>query len=173
MTRGITLPVGTRHGRLAVTFPRLPGEKRVQCRCDCGAERSVPFTEWGKSQSCGCLSREMSAARLRTHGRYRTPEYNTWAGIIRRCTNPDDPRWPDYGGRGITVCERWRDFANFFADVGERPAGLTFDRIDNDRGYEPGNWRWANFSTQMKNRRRPDLNRTRDAAGRYMKESGS
>ncbi|MFE0766129.1 hypothetical protein [Streptomyces smyrnaeus] len=145
--------MGTRHGRLVVTVPRVPGEKHVQCVCDCGTPRTVLFGEWGKTKSCGCLRREVTAARSTTHGHSRTSIYGTWADMVARCTRPTHQRWADYGGRGITVCERWRDFANFLADMGERPAGMELDRIDNDRGYEPGNCRWADGSTQAKNRR--------------------
>lgn len=74
--------------------------------------------------------------------------------MIQRCTNPNNPAWRLYGGRGITVCARWRDFPAFLADMGERPNGLTLDRIDNDRGYEPGNCRWATWSEQRSNQRR-------------------
>lgn len=87
------------------------------------------------------------------HGMADSPLYMSWADMVARCTRTTHPRYADYGGRGITVCERWRDFANFYADMGDRPPGLTLDRIDNDGNYEPGNCRWADLSTQMKNRR--------------------
>lgn len=75
--------------------------------------------------------------------------------MIQRTTNPRHPAWDDYGGRGITVCTRWRnDFAAFLADMAERPDGLTLDRIDNDGGYEPGNCRWATWSQQALNKHR-------------------
>jgi len=73
--------------------------------------------------------------------------------MIRRCTRTNDPRYPDWGGRGITVCERWLKFPDFLADMGERPPGMTLDRINNDKGYEPGNCRWATPHEQQMNTR--------------------
>jgi hypothetical protein len=78
--------------------------------------------------------------------------YRTWAGVLSRCRNPKDAWYHRYGGRGITVCDRWLDFANFFADVGERPKGMTLDRIDNNKGYHPDNVRWATHKQQTETR---------------------
>lgn len=83
----------------------------------------------------------------------RSPTYNSWRAMIYRCTYTRHPYYPDYGGRGITVCERWRKFVNFLADMGERPPGMTLERIEVDGHYEPGNVRWADVYAQRWNRR--------------------
>lgn len=82
-----------------------------------------------------------------------TTEYNIWTSMLARCENPKHEQFGDYGGRGISVCERWHHFAHFYADMGPRPTGLTLDRIDNDGHYEPGNVRWATWQEQAKSRR--------------------
>jgi hypothetical protein len=88
------------------------------------------------------------------HGGAYSIEYNTWVKIIQKCTNPRDPKWPDYGGRGIKVCAAWREsFATFLSDMGPRPKGMSIDRRKNDEGYEPGNCRWATKFEQAQNRR--------------------
>ena len=101
---------------------------------------------------------------------------STWLAMAGRCHNPKDQRFTDYGGRGITVCDRWRGpdgFANFLADMGERPAGKTLDRKDNDRGYSPDNCRWATNGEQASNKRNVTLNPVAVIVMRYMRKRGA
>jgi hypothetical protein len=87
------------------------------------------------------------------HGLKNTREYWSWAAMLDRCRNPNNGAYANYGGRGIKVCERWQKFSNFLIDMGHRPAGHSLERIDNDKGYEPSNCRWATRDDQSKNRR--------------------
>lgn len=87
------------------------------------------------------------------HGQCSSPEYRCWASMKFRCLNQNSAEWHKYGGRGISVCERWLTFANFLEDMGKRPALYTIDRIDNSRGYEPSNCRWASYTQNNRNRR--------------------
>lgn len=107
----------------------------------------------GRVRSAETRARVSAAKTRHGHAGMRSQTYNSWAGMLNRCTNPNATRWNYYGGRGITVCVRWRDFENFLKDMGTRPEGHTLDRIDPNGNYEPGNCRWATWHDQRVNRR--------------------
>ena len=127
------------------------------CQCHCGTLRPV-FASMlinGTSQSCGCLKKERLAVRMTTHGKYKTPERSIWNSMIQRCHNPNDKAYKNYGGRGITVCDRWRDsFEAFYTDMGPRPAPrLTLERLENDGPYCKENCAWKTYAVQRRNTR--------------------
>lgn len=127
--------------------------------CDCGNEHFAMASEVknGRTRSCGCLVSEVVSAIRTSHGatvNYTpTPTYVVWQSMIRRCHAPAHKSFKDYGGRGIFVCERWHDFENFLQDMGEKPKGLSLDRIDNNKGYSPDNCSWRSMKEQSRNKR--------------------
>lgn len=137
-----------------------PGYSRWHCQCVCGTEKDLQGSSLvhGTTHSCGCLLREINAARAthgEGHGENTTPEYWAWTSMRQRCLNEHSVHYPKYGGLGITISPRWDSYENFLEDMGRRPEGLHFlDRYPNEYGnYEPGNCRWATPSENRTNRR--------------------
>lgn len=147
-------------GRLTVMSLTQGGKSsKWLCLCECGSTVSVFSTNLrgGHSASCGCLREEQRKERSTRHGNAKdgkpTRTYKIWIGLRERCNNPRFRNWQNYGGRAISVCERWNSFENFLADMGEQPPGLTIERVNNELGYEPGNCVWATTAVQARNRR--------------------
>lgn len=154
---------GKRYGKL-VAIKKTPKRKNNQIvwewQCDCGTVTEKPYgnIKRGYTLSCGCLTEELGMTRNKVHGHWSgdkpTREYNSWQCMKQRCSNPKATDYENYGGRGISVCNRWLDsFENFLKDMGERPEEMTLDRINPDGNYEPKNCRWADAKTQSKNKR--------------------
>ena len=150
---------GQRFTRLvAQSFVREGKRTYWNCLCDCGKPHRIESRHLrsGRGKSCGCLMAELSGARNASHRMTGTRVYRSWASMLQRCYRVTDTAYARYGGRGITVCERWRhSFENFLADMGEPPSPKhTLDRCENSGNYEPGNCRWATKKEQARNTRR-------------------
>jgi hypothetical protein len=154
--------VGKKFARLAVISEAATRKEMryVRCRCDCGKEieAALSFLRRGLVKSCGCFRADNTRAMFKTHGaatnKSPSKEYRTWTEIKTRCLNPRSASYKRYGGRGISVCQRWIDsFEAFLSDMGAAPPGTSIDRIDNNKNYEPGNCRWADVFTQAGNKR--------------------
>lgn len=175
MGRPREVTAGSTFGRLTAlepTYKVIGARSRLhwKCRCECGGEALVESGNLrsGNSTQCGECAKDARGKRHVTHGHSRnyapTKLYVTWKSMLARCENPKNKRYADYGGRGVTVCERWHSFENFAADMGDPPTGdHQIERVDNDKGYEFWNCRWATRYEQAQNKRNT---RTLTYAGR-------
>lgn len=169
---------GQRFGRLVVAGKAGKnkwGAVLWNCLCDCGGTNIVATKDLNgaSTRSCGCLKRPPVRSR---HGMARSPEYQAWRNMRARCSSRSYRDWHNYGGRGISVCERWLTFENFYADMGLRPSALhSLDRINPDGNYEPSNCRWASEAQQHNNQRHSHFVTAfgkRQTIGQWAKETG-
>ena len=152
---------GQRFGYLTLVEPSgsRKGKTFWWADCDCGTRREVQASELTRKRgaglfSCGCRTKEQQSEQRKTHGLSDHPLHAVWNGMRARCQNPNHPAYHNYGGRGIKVCERWKTFANFYADVSPTyETGLTLDRWDNNGDYTPENFRWTTWEVQGNNKR--------------------
>lgn len=154
--------VGKSFGRATVKeeLPRNNNRREFLCACACGETFKAlgENLRGGHTNSCGCYASQRASEARTVHGEHKglktTVETRIWNLMKQRCINPTNTRYADYGGRGITVCERWSVFVNFLADMGRRPTPKhSIERLNNDLGYAPGNCKWATKSEQCNNKR--------------------
>jgi hypothetical protein len=156
MGKLLSINPGMTFGRLSVvSFAGINRSRKrtFTCLCECGNVVKVTSSRVysGRVISCGCYQKEQASKANHKHGQTRTAIYERWKAMWQRCVNPNNKRWKHYGGRGISVCDRWKKFENFLADMGQPPKGLSIDRINNDGNYEPANCRWATAKQQRIN----------------------
>jgi hypothetical protein len=137
-------------------LPSGQKKKKVLCKCDCGNIKSILYEhiKSGNIKSCGCLKKELLIKRNTTHNLRYSNAYGSYKKMKRRCLVTTDKDYPNWGGRGIKICDRWlNSFQNFYDDMGEREKGYTIDRINTNGNYEPTNCRWVSRSENSKNKR--------------------
>jgi hypothetical protein len=154
-----TVESGMKFGRLTVLgfSHKYRRASYFNVQCECGTVKTVRKDSLytGRAVSCGCYHKEAVSEATKTHGLRNTPEYEAWAHMLRRCYTPTTNGFEHYGGRGISVCDRWHhSFENFLSDMGFRPSRRhSLDRENNDGNYEPSNCRWATAEQQANNKR--------------------
>jgi hypothetical protein len=171
---------GMRYGRLTVLHREgssNAGQAMWRCQCDCGGTvRSTGQSlREGGTRSCVCFQKDRVKECLSTHNMVNSRVYSTWKGILTRCYNKNVKAYSLYGGRGIQVCDKWKSFLAFFADVGEPPTGTSLDRINTDGNYEPGNVRWATPREQCNNKRNNTIieyNGKKQTVANWARETG-
>lgn len=144
--------------QIGKAFRTAKGKSSAVFQCDCGNTCVKRMDAIPTNCGCETKSKQSKAAKSRkpnrrTHGMFGTKIYKIWSSMIQRCGNQKSEAYPHYGGRGITVCEEWKTFERFYADMGAPQKGLTLDRIDNNSGYSKSNCRWATVSQQSRNKR--------------------
>jgi len=142
--------------RLTILGPSVTKKGYSIVKCSCGTVKEVrnDHIKTGKTLSCGCLRKEKLSEINTSHGMSKSSEYNSWKAMVHRCNDETDERYHDYGGRGISVCERWLNIENFIADIGLKPfKGAQIDRIDNSKGYYKKNCKWSTRSQNQRNMR--------------------
>ena len=165
MAKTLANLAGLRFNRWTV-LEQAPSDAKYQgrhkCVCDCGTVKIVYSyaLKNGTSKSCGCHRSEVGTKlghESKTHGHSESSTYKSWRAMKSRCLNPNDPNFEHYGLMGVTVCDKWMEFEGFLEDMGERPEGLSLDRINPWKNYEKANCRWADSATQKRNTRQNAL----------------
>lgn len=157
--------IGKKYGKWTVIKFKDVHRKlmRYETQCECGTTgmHVVADLRAGKSRQCVLCHNRENAENNKKHGLHKSPIYKVWSSMIHRCNNSKSSVYDRYGGRGIKVCERWHTFENFLADMGDKPEGLTIDRINNDGNYEPSNCRWVTHKENCQNRSYPKTRKPR------------
>ena len=170
----VSLDIGCKINRLTVVGKSFikKGRTYTPCQCECGLFKDVREDALKSSEriSCGCFRIERLREAIVTHGKTKTKAYGTWEGMMQRCNNPNSEGYANYGGRGIKICCGWLDFENFFNDMGERPEGMSLERLDVNGDYYKENCCWADASTQGFNQRKSSNNSSGKTGVSWSKE---